>query len=225
MSRLSHLRLERAFASIPLVLMGAAFLVTLSGCPGGSELEDPGKYGIAGGPVTGSGGTTGGSTGTGGATGGTTGGTTGGSAGTAGTMLTVNCTGTTYQSALASCNGAGCHSAIYPQAGLNLVADANLVSRLKDVPSTHASISCTGPSDTTCTCSSEFLCTTPPSTCPPAAQGLLVDSQNPANSWMLKKIDLSDPMCGVQMPETPYKSPADKACLEAMVQAIAMLPK
>jgi hypothetical protein len=36
---------------------------------------------------------------------------------------------------------------------------------------------------------------------------------------------MSDPMCGIQMPDGAYKSPADKACIEAMVQAIAALPK
>ncbi|HTQ04019.1 MAG TPA: hypothetical protein VMI54_09185 [Polyangiaceae bacterium] len=220
MSRVSHLRLKRAVTYVPLAIIGAAFLFTLSGCPGGADLEDPAKFGIAGAPVTGSGGTTGGtggtSTGATGGTGGSTGGTTGGSAGTStsGGTLTVNCTGTTYDVALKSCNTLGCHASSYPSAGLNLTADSGLVGRLKDVPSKHTDIDC----------GNGVTCTTTPTTCP--SGDFLVDSSNYANSWLLKKIDESDPMCGVQMPDaSAYKTANDKACLEAMVQAIAMLPK
>lgn len=221
MNRLSQLRLSRAITLAPLTIVGAFFLFTLSGCPGGAELEDPGKFGIAGTPATGSGGTTsaGGTTGSGGTGGGATG-------GTAGTMLTVNCTGTTYDVALKSCTGPGCHAASYPAAGLNLVADANLVTRLKDVPAQHKDISCSGATDTSCTCDpNSFTCSPPPSTCPTANSALLVNSANYQQSWIITKLEQTDPMCGIQMPDGAYKSPADKACIEAMVQAIAMLPK
>lgn len=217
MSRLSHLRLAPAVAYVPLTIIGVSFLLTLSGCPGGAELEDPQKYGIAGMPVTASGGTSGG-------TGGSGSGATGGSAGTgSNTTLTVNCTGTTYQQALASCNGGGCHAAMYSAADLNLVADAGLVSRLKDVASKHSDIGCSGSSDTTCTCVN-YYCSTPPASCPSGA--LLVDSSDYTKSWLLTKVDNANPMCGAQMPYAePYKTPNDKACIEAMVQAIAQLPK
>ncbi len=224
MNRLSQLRLGRALTFAPLTVVGAFFLFTLSGCPGGADLEDPGKFGIAGGPVTGTGGTSTGSGGTGGGT--TGGGTTGGSAGTgSGGTLTVNCTGTTYDVALKSCNTLGCHAANYPAGGLNLVADANLVTRLKDVPAQHKDIGCTA-GDTTCACDANTLtCTTPPSACPMGNAALLVNSANYQQSWIITKLEQTDPMCGIQMPDGAYKSPADKACIEAMVQAIAMLPK
>jgi hypothetical protein len=219
MNRLSQLRLGRAITFAPLTIVGSFFLFTLSGCPGGAELEDPGKFGIAGAAVTGTGGA-----GTG--SGGTGGGTTGGSAGTSsGGTLTVNCTGTTYDVALKSCNQLGCHAASYPYSGLNLTADSGLVSRLKDVPAKHGDVSCS-PSDATqiCTCdSTSFSCTTPPTSCPKG--DFLVDSSDYTKSWLWKKLEMTDPMCGVQMPDGAYRSPADKACLEAMVQAIAMLSK
>lgn len=211
MNRLSQLRLDRAIRFAPLSIAGAFFLCTLSGCPGGAELEDPGKFGIAGAPATGTGGTSTGS---------------GGSAGTStSTTLTVNCTGTTYDVALKSCNTAGCHAATYPYSGLNLTADSGLVARLKDVPAKHGDVSC-NPNDATqtCTCdSTTFLCSTPPSACPKG--DFLVDSSDYTKSWIWKKLEMSDPMCGIQMPDGAYKSPADKACIEAMVQAIAALPK
>jgi hypothetical protein len=208
MNRLSQLRLGRAITFAPLTLVATFFLLTLSGCPGGADLEDPGKFGIAGGPATGTGGTTGGTTG-----------------GSGGTMLTVNCTGTTYDVALKSCNQLGCHAASYPYSKLNLTADSGLVARLKDMPAQHGDVGCS-PGDATqiCTCdATSFTCTTPPSACPKG--DLLIDSSDYTKSWIWKKLEMSDPMCGVQMPDGAYKSPADKACLEAMVQAIAALPK
>jgi hypothetical protein len=202
MNRLSQLRLGRAITFAPLALVGTFFLFMLSGCPGGADLEDPGKFGIAGAHAT------------------------GGSAGTGNnTTLTVNCTGTTYDVALKSCNQLGCHAASYPYSGLNLTADSGLVARLKDVAAKHGDVSC-NPGDATqvCTCdANSFLCTTPPSACPKG--DLLVDSSDYTKSWIWKKLEMADPMCGVQMPDGAYKSPADKACLEAMVQAIAALPK
>ncbi len=103
-------------------LLVASFLVTLGGCPGGGELEQPGKYFPEAGGM--------GSVGSGG-----TGGTAGGSA------LVVGCD---YAAALATCATKFCHlpGATPVLAGLNLAPDDGLVSRLKDVPATFGDLYC-----------------------------------------------------------------------------------
>jgi hypothetical protein len=202
-----------------MTVLGMTFALLLSGCPGGADLEDPAKYGLSGGmPATGTGGTT--------STGGTAGSGTAGSgtaSGGAAGALTVDCGSTTYAAALTNnCTSAGCHRAgIAPPAGLVLTPDSGLVARLKDVPATHEDVTCSGANDTSCPCS-DYICTTPPATCPTGA--LLVNSATPSASWILAKID-TVPMCGSQMPGVAFQGPDDKTCIENMVNVIAALPK
>lgn len=157
------------------------------------------------------------------AAGGTAGSATGGTGGSTDVVLLVpNCD---YVQALKSCTTLGCHAATYPAAGLNLVPDANLVARLKDVPARHEDISCTGPADPSCTCnSSSFTCSPAPSSCPAPGSALLVDSANYSQSWIITKLEQTDPGCGIQMPDGAYRAPGDKSCIEQLVQAIAALP-
>src|SRR3954471_1127041 len=160
---------------LPLATLGVCSLLTLSGCPGGAELEHPEKYGLTGGSsaMNGSGGTTGGSSPG-------TGGTTGGSAGTgSGATLVVDCGTDTYQTVLSqNCATIGCHrksGSIPAISGLDLTPDTGLVGRVKDVKAQHGDIyvgDATTPSV--------------PASCDPNV--LLVNSQNADASWILAKI-------------------------------------
>jgi hypothetical protein len=194
---------------VPLALVGVSALLTLSGCPGGAELEHPEKYGLTGGTTsTGSGGTTGGTTG------GATGGTTGGSAG--GAMLVVDCGSDTYQNVLNNqCATSGCHKPPFSaQSGLDLTPDSGLVSRIKDVKPAYQGIYCDMGGN---------LVDCMPASCDPNA--FYVNSSNPDASWILAKIKGTQADCGDQMPSTGGP-PADVAtCIENLVKAVAMLPK
>lgn len=185
--------------------------MTLAGCPVGAELEDPERFGLG---VGGSGPGTGG---TGPSTGGTGGNATGGTSGTG--MLNVVCDGgADYVVTLnQNCATSGCHRGTRAVAGLNLVPDADLVTRLKDVSPTHGDIDCgTGGVFMPCV----------PATCPPPGDALLVDSASPDDSWLLRKINGTHGVCGDTMPIPPGDKNYDdirKACLDKLVRAIAAL--
>jgi hypothetical protein len=216
MKRVSHFSLKHQLRFVPLGLVGASFVIALSGCPQGADLEDPKKYGLSGGsPSTGTGGGTG-------ATGGTsgTGGTTGGSAGSGAAgapSLVVDCGSSTWQTVITNdCSKlAGCHkgsSTIPPASMLNLTADSGIVSRIKDVKAVHGDITC-GTDNAPCT----------PASCDPNA--LLVNSATPSASWILAKIKGTQSDCGAQMPSSGGPPAADETCLENFVNAVAALPK
>jgi hypothetical protein len=196
MKRVSFLN-QHLLKFIPLAILGASFLLTLSGCPGGAELEHPEAYGLTGGSST---------SGTGGS------GTGGG-----GAMLTVDCGNTTYDAVLnGSCVSLGCHKADVtlnaPAAsGLDLTPDSGLVGRIKDVKAQHGDITC--PDLTTCV----------PATCDTNA--LLVNSSAAANSWILAKINGNSNGCGSPMPVGSALSADRLTCLENFVNAVAALPK
>lgn len=211
------------------------FVVCWSGCGPQSIVLDHERAGQAGAggteqrtpaPETGgssatSGGSASGDSAAGGTGGSADGGTSGSGTGATGGTLTANCD---YVDALKSCNTLGCHAANYPAAGLNLIADANLVARLKDVPARHLDISC-APGDGSCSCDqNSFTCVSPPSGCPVPGSALLVNSADYTKSWILTKLERTDPMCGVQMPDGTYNTSDAKACIEWLVQAIAALP-
>ena len=203
MKRVSFLS-QHLVKFVPLATLGVCFVLTLTGCPGGAELEHPEAYGLTGGSTS--------SSGTGGSSPGTGGSGTGG-----GGMLTVDCGSTTYQAVLTSCAGAGCHQPIpsisYPgAAALDLTPDSGLVGRLKDVKATHGDISCP-PSGTTCV----------PAACDTNA--LLVNSNAPANSWLLAKINGNSNGCGDAMPLGTSIPTTSVTCLENFVNAVAALPK
>ncbi len=208
MKRVTSFSLKRGVGVVPLTLLGASFLLTLSGCPGGAELEHPEKYGLTatgGSTATGSGGMT--------ATGGS------GASGSAGTSsappLTVDCGTDTYQNVLTTnCASLGCHLPFMGMAstaasGLDLTPDSGLVGRLKDVKAQHGDITC-APDFTACV----------PASCDPSA--LLVNSQDPTKSWILTKINGAQSDCGTPMP--PPSGPSGTAltmCITNLVNAIA----
>jgi hypothetical protein len=212
---------------IPPVIFGLAAAMTLAGCPVGAELEDPDRFGI------GTGGTGPGTGGTGPATGGTAGSGTAGTAGsgTAGSggggIVTPDVTcdgGVSYATTLTeNCARTGCHNERSKVSGLDLTANPGLAMRLKNQPAAYREIDCGAPGP-------YMECV--PATCPPAGDALLVDSANPDNSWLLKKMNGTHNDCGVVMPVSPGDRPpapagpfdeARKACLDKLVRAIAAL--
>jgi hypothetical protein len=201
MKRASFLNPNHGLSWLPLAIMGATFVATLTGCPGGADLEHPEKY-FAGSPGVG-------------ASGGSGGAGSGGSAGTGGSghVGPVVVEGCDFVASTSKCATSGCHKpsvAIPAPAGLNLVADELLVSRLKDVDATFKDIYC-----------GSVPCPTIPEECPDVVK--LVDSANFADSWMLRKV--TDPMgCGELMPPSVTFAEVDRVCLENLVKAIAALP-
>ena len=205
---------------LPLATIGFYSLVSLTGCPGGADLEDPGKYG----PVfAGSGNATTGGTGGAGGTGGSAG--TGGSSATGGSAgagmaggsacngtLTVGCDYATDLNGDCA-NSSGCHKGA-GATGLNLVPDAGLACRLKDVTATHSGLFC-GTDFHTCT--SAELATQCPGT------DKFVDSSDWTKSWILQKVTGMQGTCGDPMPSPPSYDATKEACLEQLVQAIAGL--
>lgn len=121
------------------------------------------------------------------------------------------------------CAHAGCHlpTAALPMgaASLDLSPNAGLVGRLKDVPARHLNINCAPPGQ-------EIVeCTTVPAACP--ADALLVNSSNWEASFVISKLRGTAVGCGDQMrePDYPTVKPDREACVEAVVKAIAALPK
>jgi hypothetical protein len=197
---------------VPLAALGTSFLLTLSGCPQGADLEHPEEYGLTGGSSAGPG-----TGGTAPGSGGTTGGTTGGSGGTgSGVTLTVDCGSDTYQNVLTqNCATIGCHRMVGQApapSGLVLTPDSGLVGRIKDVKAQHGDILCP-PDFNTCV----------PASCDPNA--LLVNSANPSASWILAKIKGAQSDCGDPMPSPNGPTDPVEACLENFVAAVAAVPK
>jgi hypothetical protein len=203
-------------ALIPPAIFGLAAAVTLAGCPAGAELEDPERFAIGtGGTGPATGGTGPATGGMGPATGGTAGNAT---AGTSGTLTVVCDGGADYVTTLNSnCAKSGCHNSRSVVAGLDLTPNADLVMRLKDQPATHGEIDC-GSGGVFMECI--------PTTCPAPGGALLVDSDNPDESWLLRKVNGTHGECGDSMPIPPGDvgfDDARKACLDKLVRAIAAL--
>jgi hypothetical protein len=147
------------------------------------------------------------------------------SAGTAGggnpapPALEVDCD---WQTALQkSCAISVCHGTHNNFAGLNLIPDDLLVSRLKDVTITLGDVDC-DPSE------EYHECVSPPPECTQYLGAKLVDSAYPEASFILAKLRGSG--CGNQMPLPPGDAPYEgwnaerRACIESLVQGIAALP-
>lgn len=194
------------------VFVGLSLPLALTACPGGADLEDPERFGLGAGAVAGAG------AGAGGATAGTAGvggsaGATAGSGGSAG-MVTYVPPQCDWQSPLAAqCARAGCHNASFTAADLDLTL-AGVENRLINVNAPHSDITCPNPDG--------GLLKVPcvPESCPTAK---LVDTEVPANSWMLKKIVGTEVgECGMAMPIAPGELlPAEKDCLIQWVNAMA----
>jgi hypothetical protein len=192
----------------PTTILGATFAATLSGCPGGAELEHPEKYFLAGSPGM----AAGASGGAGGGTGGT------GMGGMSTTDVPVpTVEGCDIPAVLArGCALSGCHkvAAIPPAAGLVMTADNGLVGRVKDKTATHGDIYC----------GLEPCASIPKECTAPGVGQLLVDSTDYTQSWIIQK--MNDPLgCGESMPVSVSAfTAADKTCVENLVKAIADLP-
>jgi hypothetical protein len=112
-----------------------------------------------------------------------------------------------------------CHGSKFV-ASLDLRPDSGFAKRTKDVISKHESIPCLD--DVTRDCV--------PSSCPPPGSVTLIDSSDPASSWMLATAN-QDPRvggtygCGDNMPPTSgLATTNDRECLAAIVNAVAALP-
>ena len=83
------------------------------------------------------------------------------------------------------CSRGGCHDRREPPAaGLSLVADTFLIGRILDVPATHASMpACPG----NVRCDASMRTCDRCDRCPENA--LLIDRENPSESWILKKME------------------------------------
>ncbi|HEY3495708.1 MAG TPA: hypothetical protein VGK73_13515 [Polyangiaceae bacterium] len=176
----------------------------------GADLEDPERFAIPSG-------------GTGAATAGAGAG--GGAPGGAGASMAPEIPGVTCQWRTAltqSCARSSCHGRSGDQyAMLNLVPDATLFQRLKDVPATLLDVEDCDPGP-------DFVSCTEPSTgCMPFVGKKLIDSLNPDDSFLLIKMTATD--CGNQMPAAPGNSSTvgwndeRKVCLEEMVRGIARM--
>ena len=92
-----------------------------------------------------------------------------------------------YQAALRTyCASSGCHGG-NKAAGLDLRVDPLLIARILDVPASHGSITC--PGNVPCV-AAERTCDKC-NACPENA--LLVNRQNPTESWISKKMELFIP--------------------------------
>jgi hypothetical protein len=119
-----------------------------------------------------------------------------------------------------SCARAGCHNTLDRYADLELTNLSAVPAQLIDQPATHGDINCAPPGMPFRECTPAEL----PAACPPNA--LLVDSANPEESWILKKLR-GDTGCGDQMPLPPGNSTASGwndarlACLEDWIYELA----
>jgi hypothetical protein len=220
----SRRTVHRLVTFVPPAIFGLAAAATLAGCPVGAELEDPDRFAIGtGGTGPGTGGTgpaTGGTAGSGTAGSGTAGSGTAGSGG-AGGIVTPNVTcdgGADYVVTLNSnCAKVGCHNTRSAVAGLDLTPNADLAMRLKNQPATHGEIDCG---------SGGVFMECVPATCPQPGVALLVNSAAPDDSWLLRKLNGTQGVCGDHMPIPPGDVDFDdarKACLDKLVRAIAAL--
>lgn len=170
-------------------------LSLLSGCPYGSELEDPGRFALPDG-----------------------GNTTDTDAGMSGPDLPVDCDwkGTlNAHCAIRFCHGPG--DIKYAQ--LNLTPDNALFARLKDVPPTFLDVEDCDPGP------SYVSCTTPAPGCVSFIGKYLVDSKAPDTSFLLTKLTASgcgNPM--PLAPGNTDWNDRQKNCFTDMVRAIADLP-
>ncbi len=165
----------------------------LAGCPGGAELENAERFApyFAGASGSGSSGT--GASGITGAPGGTAG---------AGVTTPASCDVDITKALKDSCARSFCHDGASHYAGLNLLVPEALAAELVDKPATHGDIGCYAPGEPFRACNAAEIA----SICPPNA--LLLDSQSPDDSWVVRKLTPGGAMgCGDDMPAPPGNSP------------------
>jgi len=196
-------RLESWRSPLLLGALGLTLALTQSGCPDGAELENPaawaGRFGTLSGPIAGTGGTP---------------------SGPVLDFTTVACAASLDKASTPEPASADflnvrcgtCHGKTLQIAGLDLRPDAGFAQRTRNVPATFGDILCDGSVTETCI----------PDTCPPSAN--LIDSINPAASWILLKSLGTQGVCGESMPQAkPALVGDDAACMTNIVNAVAAL--
>ncbi len=122
----------------------------------------------------------------------------GGSGGAAPMSCETECVNKLFQKDQMPC--LFCHTGVLKLGDLDLETPG-YTARLKNVPAKHTGF------------------TTPKTDCPPAAK--LIDTENPANSWLLKKIRNEQKTCGTVMPQAGALTAAQQTCLETYVACVA----
>jgi hypothetical protein len=121
-----------------------------------------------------------------------------------------------------NCARAGCHSTVDRYGGLDFTEPGRVAAQLVDKVATHGDIGCNGPGTPFRTCTPDELVA---KGCPPNT--LLIDSANPEESWILKKLRGQQGMCGDQMPISPGNTPSNGwnserlACYEDWIYEMA----
>jgi hypothetical protein len=190
--------------------LGIAAAATVSGCPGGVELEDPDRFEqhFAGtGPTTGGASSVGGATGGAGmATGGTAGagGAAAGAAGTGAGTWTWTCAEDVTMALKKNCSRAGCHSTLDKYAELDLTNPAAIAAQMVDKVAMHGDIGCQLAGQPFRACTAAELTALG---CP--SNAMLIDSQNPDASWVITKLRGMQGECGDVMPIAPGNSAAN----------------
>ncbi len=216
-----------------LALVAAAF--SLGSC-GGESVIGLGPSGAGGGGGTGVGGAGAVMTGIGGAAAVMTGGTgmsagtggffpeggSSGNGGSAGASLDPSLPCDIQEALTKSCGRTGCHSLAVHYADLTLV-DPSVGQTYVDKVATHGDIGCAPPGERFRECQPFEL----PASCPDDA--LLIDSLNPEQSWMLKKLRGEHNECGARMPAPPGDSTSNgwsearRECIEAWIYSLAAM--
>jgi hypothetical protein len=124
-----------------------------------------------------------------------------------------------------SCARAGCHSFLDRHGDLDFSNLEGIAAQIVDRPATHGDIRCSAPGMPFRECTLEEL----PTLCPGSATGsaLLVNTSNPEESWMLKKLRGQQGMCGDPMPLPPGNAAINgwneerRVCIERFVYYLA----
>jgi hypothetical protein len=121
-----------------------------------------------------------------------------------------------------NCARAGCHSTIDRYANLDLTDPTQVAAQMVDKVPTHGDIGCQLNGTPWRKCTLDELAAMG---CPPSA--LLIDSTNPEESWVLKKLRGEQAECGDQMPIAPGNSATNgwgeerRACYEDWIYEMA----
>ena len=180
--------IRSALGAISFAVVFVGLGVSLSGCPVAAPLENEGRFDQLN--QSGSGNTAG-----------------SGAVDCSQALPDMGTIGCDYQGFMRShCARSGCHNQTTHSGDLDLTLDSYLIARIVDVPATHK-ITCTGIGVCDLTAPQCELCMT----CPEGPT-LLVSKADPANSWMMRKMNafnVDTPTaapaigCGTAMPYPP----------------------
>jgi hypothetical protein len=124
-----------------------------------------------------------------------------------------------------SCARSGCHSSLDRYGSLDLSDLSAVAAQMVDQWAPHSDITCSEPGMPFRACTPDEL----PQYCPgPTAGVKLIDSANPNESWVLRKLNGTQGMCGDAMPMAPGNSPTNgwnderRVCLERFFRILAL---